>query len=366
LIVVLCCDILQGQEPSSKCTHCFSVRVGGGFVLYGAGDANNNCMLCGAHLNGDLYDLERFLQEKRRQLKSSFAAGDARNKNGRGEDGSSVDGDDSALGRRAGLDGDGMDGWDPSRETRSAYLRRMGLLPSGSERPLYSARQRQLLGDDDSTNGGRRGSVFGGSRTASALARLAQEEALRNARNGLDGRDDADRDGNGRGRGRNGSGDDGDGDGDLSINTEMYGDGSGLDGQDTDDQDASRGSMLGDGLGTNGKNSKGGGGNQRRGLRPVPGSSKDQPDFAGMRKKVDPFMFDEDEIASNPLLSWLLQFCILTEEKKAKFKKVFNFFDSDHDFLITPAQVCHAWHRMCSSSVLALKRAQCGQQGSHY
>jgi hypothetical protein len=42
----------------------------------------------------------------------------------------------------------------------------------------------------------------------------------------------------------------------------------------------------------------------------------------------------------NLLFTWLSQFAILTEGKRARFLKVFNFFDEDHDHQLSPDEVC--------------------------
>lgn len=52
-------------------------------------------------------------------------------------------------------------------------------------------------------------------------------------------------------------------------------------------------------------------------------------------RKKDPFSMTMDDEAANRLLSWLLQFCILTDAKKEALKKVFVYFDADHDYRLT-------------------------------
>lgn len=49
------------------CTHCFAVRVGGGFKCYGVVDATGHCVQCGVRLDGNLEDLERYLRSKLRR-----------------------------------------------------------------------------------------------------------------------------------------------------------------------------------------------------------------------------------------------------------------------------------------------------------
>jgi hypothetical protein len=79
---------------------------------------------------------------------------------------------------------------------------------------------------------------------------------------------------------------------------------------------------------------------KQRKMRAIRKQPPPQPilDFSSQRAAED-FHFDAVDPASNALLTWLLQFCILTEEKKAKFKQVFVFFDADKDERLSVSEV---------------------------
>ncbi len=59
--------IFQEAYERRICTHCFAVRVGGGFKCYGVVDATGHCVQCGVRLDGNLEDLERYLRSKLRR-----------------------------------------------------------------------------------------------------------------------------------------------------------------------------------------------------------------------------------------------------------------------------------------------------------
>ncbi len=51
------------------------------------------------------------------------------------------------------------------------------------------------------------------------------------------------------------------------------------------------------------------------------------------------FDFALGESTGDPLLDWLSQFCILSQEKREQYTKVFEFFDTDHDNSLTAHEV---------------------------
>ncbi len=63
-----------------------------------------------------------------------------------------------------------------------------------------------------------------------------------------------------------------------------------------------------------------------------------------------------DEAESNPMLAWLLQFCILTSEQQEKFTRVFEYCDTDGDGALTVVQVCL---RVCLQTNRSLNLSSC-------